>query len=185
MQDLAAQKKQLRSRCFSAVKAMTPDEKQVASSRICQQIRCLPEFLNARVVFGFLPLPSEPDITPLFGPDKIWGFSRVPPDHAMEFREMTDLSLAMVGDFKILEPDPEKCPLLSHEEVDLILVPGVAFCPIAGNRLGRGKGHYDRFLEKCLSRTKPPTLVGVCFAVQISQIPVENHDRQMHKILYS
>jgi 5-formyltetrahydrofolate cyclo-ligase len=185
MQDIALQKKQLRRQCFSAVQAMTVDEKRVASNRICQQIQSLPEFVKARVVFGFLPLPSEPDLTPLFGSDKIWGFSRVRFDDTLEFREMTDLSLAIKGDFKIREPNPETCPILLHQEADLILIPGVGFCHESGNRLGRGKGHYDRFLEKCLTRPQPPTLVGVCFAAQICRIPVENHDRPMDKILYS
>ena len=62
---------------------------------------------------------------------------------------------------------------------ELVLVPGVAF-DAQGNRMGRGKGFYDRWLAAYAEvRT-----VGVCFDVQIvAELPVEPHDRRMDLVV--
>jgi 5-formyltetrahydrofolate cyclo-ligase len=59
-------------------------------------------------------------------------------------------------------------------------VPGLGFGR-DGTRLGRGKGHYDRFLPG-LSSTA--FLCGVCFRCQVSDaLPVESHDVPMDALL--
>lgn len=135
-------------------------------------------------MFAYLPLASEPDLTALFGPEKSWGFARVMTDDEMEFRQVTDLSHTIEGDFKIREPDPELCPVLHPDSVDVVIIPGVGFCEKTGNRLGRGKGHYDRYLGKLLERPEPPLLVGVCFSVQLCEVSAESHDVAMDMVIH-
>lgn len=61
---------------------------------------------------------------------------------------------------------------------DIVIIPGIAFS-IYGERIGYGKGNYDRFLQNT-SALK----VGVCFDFQISQkLPTEDHDIKMDMIL--
>lgn len=81
------------------------------------------------------------------------------------------------GVFGILEPD--KTQLQSSEEkIDLIIIPGVAF-DRHRNRLGRGKGYYDRFL----SSSHAPK-VGICYDFQlINNLPVEPFDKKMDLII--
>jgi 5-formyltetrahydrofolate cyclo-ligase len=62
----------------------------------------------------------------------------------------------------------------------LILVPGLAFDRL-GNRLGRGAGYYDRFLESFFAsypeKRDEITLAGVCHSFQIvERVPVAAHD---------
>ena len=77
----------------------------------------------------------------------------------------------------MLEPPP------AHESVgldpgDLVLVPGVGF-DRAGNRLGRGGGHYDRTFV-----AGGPRLVGVCFQLQlVERVPHDSRDRPMDAIV--
>ncbi|KAI7869366.1 hypothetical protein BDF14DRAFT_356366 [Spinellus fusiger] len=74
--------------------------------------------------------------------------------------------------------------------LDLILVPGVAF-DTAHQRIGHGKGYYDRYIEKCqqwasTSRCSPPTTVALALNEQILQpgiLPIESTDKQLDYIL--
>ena len=63
--------------------------------------------------------------------------------------------------------------------IDLIVVPGVAF-DTKGNRLGRGKGYYDRLLPHIPSAYK----AGICFPFQIvEEVPAESFDILMDEII--
>ena len=67
---------------------------------------------------------------------------------------------------------------MKPESLDLVLVPGVAF-DWKGERLGFGKGYYDRFLTKTSA-----LLVGVAFSAQvIPDVPTESHDVSMNALL--
>lgn len=64
------------------------------------------------------------------------------------------------------------------EALDLIIVPGVAF-DRKNNRLGRGKGYYDRLLS-----TWQIPKIGICFDFQLfDEIPAEPFDRKMNLVI--
>jgi len=82
-----------------------------------------------------------------------------------------------LGQFGIREPDGQ-CPTLSLDQIELVLVPGVAF-DLNGRRLGRGRGIYDRLLMRVRGAT-----CGVAFDEQIiPEIPVEAHDLHVKFVL--
>ena len=67
---------------------------------------------------------------------------------------------------------------ISTDKIDLIIVPGVTFDK-DGNRLGHGKGYYDRILEKL----KVPK-IGLAFEFQIvDKVPSESHDEKLDYII--
>ena len=80
------------------------------------------------------------------------------------------------GSFNIMEPTGDSID--DPAILDLIIVPGVAF-DRHGNRCGRGKGFYDRFLAKTQATT-----IAVCFDCQlVDELPVEPHDVPAHYVV--
>jgi 5-formyltetrahydrofolate cyclo-ligase len=80
----------------------------------------------------------------------------------------------------ILEPKKEYYRLFPPENIDLIIIPGVAF-DLSGNRIGRGFGYYDNFLRKVRSSAK---IVALAFEMQIvRKIPNDKNDIPVHKII--
>jgi 5-formyltetrahydrofolate cyclo-ligase len=148
--------------------------KSTASAFLRDHLRPSPLWTAAEVVYGFAPLGSEPDwLGPDFPEGKVIAFPRTSASR-MAFFVGKDL---LPGPFGAREPagnTPAPPP-------NLILVPGLAF-DRAGNRLGRGGGFYDRFLETLpLPR---PTLCGVCFSCQIAPVvPCETHDARVDFLL--
>jgi len=80
----------------------------------------------------------------------------------------------------ILEPKKEYQRLFPTKNIDLIILPGIAFDPF-GNRVGRGLGYYDNFLKKFSPST---TLTALAFEMQIiNKIPFQENDISVHKII--
>ncbi|SHG29134.1 5-formyltetrahydrofolate cyclo-ligase [Dysgonomonas macrotermitis] len=92
------------------------------------------------------------------------------------FRKVIKDTIYTKSKIGVFEPQGED--FTDYRKVDMVIVPGIAF-DRKGNRLGRGKGYYDRFL----SQIRAPK-VGVCFDFQLlDQIPVAGHDVKMDVIV--
>lgn len=73
------------------------------------------------------------------------------------------------GAYGILEP--REIRTAEESEIDVILVPGLAFDK-RGGRMGFGKGYYDRLLAKTTA-----VKIGLCYDFQLfDKIPTESHD---------
>jgi len=80
----------------------------------------------------------------------------------------------------ILVPKKEYYRLFPPENIDLIIIPGVAF-DLSGNRIGRGFGYYDNFLGKVRPSAK---IIALAFEMQIvKRIPNDKNDIPVHKII--
>lgn len=87
-----------------------------------------------------------------------------------------DESRLELGSFHIEEPTGNDT--VSSDEIELVIVPAVAY-DRRGNRLGRGKGFYDRLLA-----TTKATKIGVGYEFQIvDEIPAEPHDIKMDMVI--
>lgn len=129
----------------------------------------------------FAALRGEVDLSPLVPQfaSRAWLFPRVVGD-AMVFSAVTDPQSQLgVGAFGILEPHPE-LPMFPIERIDGFLCPGLAF-DLAGGRLGRGRGFYDRALKH--ARPEAVKLgVGFSFQVVPNTYP-EPHDIFMNQLI--
>lgn len=98
-------------------------------------------------------------------------------DTEMELRECNGMQDLKEGAFHILEPTGK--PFTRYEEIDVAVIPGMSF-DTSGNRLGRGKGYYDRFLAQHLGIHK----IGICFDFQKREsVPSAKDDIQMDEVL--
>ncbi|EKD27871.1 MAG: hypothetical protein ACD_79C00517G0006 [uncultured bacterium] len=84
------------------------------------------------------------------------------------------------GSYNIPEPK-NSCPVLQDvNKLDFIIVPGIGF-DNSGNRLGRGKGYYDRLLSKLDEKT---VKIGICFDAQIfDSIPNDKSDQRVDYVV--
>ena len=95
----------------------------------------------------------------------------------MELRCYEGPNDLMGGFFNIMEPVGK--PFTQLESIDVAIVPGMGF-DTRGNRLGRGKGYYDRFLARIPSLYK----IGVCFPFQkMPGIPADDNDIMMDEVI--
>jgi 5-formyltetrahydrofolate cyclo-ligase len=170
----------IRQQVLSRRKIFSPAELCQKSFQICHQIEQHDRFVNSRCVMLYYPLPGEVDVTTLIDGyyDKkilllpvISGQDILPtpyngPHHLVR------------GPYGILEPTGECRDNIPPP--DLIIVPGLAF-DRQGNRLGRGKGFYDRFLSQ-----QKGYKIGVCFNFQIfPSLPVEAHDVAVDEVIFA
>jgi 5-formyltetrahydrofolate cyclo-ligase len=178
-------KRETRRELFARIRALRPAERADRSAAIRSWLERDASFQKAEVVFSYLALPGEPDLAPLVAafPGKCWAFSRVTSEDRITFHTMRATAEAVPGSHGILEPDPGKHPEASPLDADLFLVPGVGFDPETGTRLGRGKGHYDRYLSVARNKPLPAELVGVAFSVQWLELTPEEHDIPMDRVV--
>lgn len=95
----------------------------------------------------------------------------------LELRIYTGPEDMATGSYGIEEPTGEL--FTDYATIDFIAVPGVAF-DLKGNRLGRGKGYYDRLLPRIPSAYK----AGICFPFQlVEEVPAESFDIRMDIII--
>lgn len=140
-----------------------------------------PAFNRGNFIALYSPLPSEPDVEPLW--DKVSGpfcYPRVA-DGSMQFVHVEKIEHLITSPWhpQIREHGLAEARVVSPAEIGAILVPGLAFTK-RGHRLGRGGGYYDRYLAALPATSFK---VGVCFAMQlVESMPMEAHDRQMDAI---
>ncbi len=100
--------------------------------------------------------------------DKIDGLRKIVPYEIMDIERDV-----IPGTLGILEPKKDRAKIINPEEIDVVIVPGVAF-DLYKNRVGYGAGLYDRFLE---SVNTSCTKIGIAFEFQVyDAVPVEEHD---------
>jgi 5-formyltetrahydrofolate cyclo-ligase len=161
---------------ISAIR-IRPEEREEASSAIHDRIMRLKEWQDAETVLLYAPLPDEPDVERLFDQSKRICFPRFKVDRDYQSAIVETVQDLVVGKFGIKEPPP-KANEVGGSSIDITLVPGLAFDEDC-NRLGRGRGFYDRWLPQ-LSGVK----IGIGFDHQlIGAVPNEPHDHQLDMVV--
>ena len=86
-----------------------------------------------------------------------------------------------VGTWGIREPRPDRCARVDPDNIDFVLVPGLAF-DARGGRLGYGGGFYDRLLASILS-TRTWLVAGAFESQRVERLPLDEHDVPMDVVV--
>jgi len=180
-------KKELRKQILAKRGQIPSEIRQVKSKLIVERLVQLPVYQQAQALFTFVPFGHEVDIRPLIDQAIMDGKVVAVPYTDTIRKEMTiylfeGWEQLISGVYGILEPVPAHAKKILPGQLDLIIVPGVAFDQ-SGGRLGYGGGFYDRFLTNYYTANCPP-LVAPCFSEQMTdQIPLEKHDFRVNLVI--
>lgn len=167
----------LRARVRDARHALSHAYRERSSAEACARAAALPEVAAARAVLAYVATAEELDPAPLLAALRARGarvaLPRVDRPGVLDLHWAEEDAALEPGPFGILEPSPQ-APRASLEEIDVVIVPGVAF-DAEGGRLGYGGGFYDRLLAALPPAT---AAVGIAFDEQVLEaLPAEPHDR--------
>ena len=174
----------LRQQIKNSLIQLSPDERQQKSRVACENLSATDEFRQARAVMLFLSLPHEIDTTfalqsafteekTVLVPKMIWEDSKIIPVR------LPALDAECEQDRYGLRV-PVHDEHISAGEIDLVVVPGLAF-DAQGRRLGRGGGFYDRFLAQSDLRA---WTCGFAFQEQlVPEIPTDANDRPVDMLV--
>lgn len=171
---MSISKQQLRRVVLQRLKAAAiADPAQLRSARLREKLSPLLQG-EARCVAIYAPLPHEVNLLPLLHeyPQHHFAFPRCLAARRLEFCLVRHVESDLIpGAMNIPEPAPHT-PVISPGEIDILIVPGVAFTT-AGVRLGYGGGYYDRFIPKC----SHARVLALAFTEQLEpDLPTEPHD---------
>ena len=183
--DLAEKKNRIREQAHANRRAQP--QKDELSRQIVAKFMELPEYQAAETVMFYVDVRAEVRTRYDLEAALASGKRIVVPyclDGELELFHLESMEELELGMYKILEPRSElrECheKHLEPRDLDLIMVPGVAFDQ-EGGRTGHGKGYYDKLLEHARSDTP---LVALAFECQMfDAIPMQEHDIYMDKVI--
>ena len=168
---LRAEYKQLRAE-------MSEQTRRDRDSRICSAITALASYRFANTVLMYAPTENEIDVSAIalhaVGAGKRIAYPVCnTAEHTMEFKLVDHPSQLVKGSYSIPEP-PADAPTVSDLADTICLVPGLVFDK-NGDRVGYGKGYYDRFLS-----TYRQTKLGIVYSDFIlERVPRGRFDRHV------
>jgi len=183
---ITSSKKAARKHMLAVRDALGHDARKQFSAAITEKLFALPEFGSARTVAAYVSFGSEFDsaavVASVLGNGKRLLLPRIErARRLMIFHVVTDAQDGLIpGPWGIREPDPGRCARTDLEDVDLMLVPGLAFTKHC-ERLGYGGGFYDSAIESL-----PPHAlkVAAAFSAQIvDTLDAEPHDRRVDMVV--
>jgi 5-formyltetrahydrofolate cyclo-ligase len=181
--DVALTKRLLRSKILLRLKRQKEEDRSYKSNKVKHKLLRTHEFKKAKIVMFYIALSGEVNTEEMIKIAKRLGKIVAVPvcrrigisikpcilDGHGELRK---------GPYGVVEPAVERPVRI--RDLDLIIVPGLAFDK-KGDRLGRGKGYYDRFLSRI---PKDTPVVGLAFDFQIlPSVPTVAHDVSVTRVI--
>lgn len=156
------------------VRGLSADERAALEAALAERAR--PFLANARAIGSYVPMGHEVDPGACATQGAVvlpWFASR---DDVMRFRVAG--GPLEPGPFGTMQPRGDAAEAVP----DTLLVPLVA-ADLRGNRIGQGKGHFDRALA-ALRALKPTIAVGLAWDVQVlDTLPADSWDQRLDAVI--
>ena len=173
----------IRSRIAKQRDSLTEKEALEKSALIAEKALGLQELQNARNIACYLSFRNEAETRPLM--ESLWSSGKsvfVPvvsgKRNELQWAKMEANSILSKNRFGI--PEPKTAEFADPQSIDAFIVPGIAFDE-SGNRLGWGKGYYDKFFAQHPTRG---TKIGLAYDFQVlEEIPCDERDQKMDWVL--
>lgn len=179
-------KQSLRERMTLWRDALPATERVARSQAATQRLLAHPAYRRARTLLIFVAFRSEIETQPLIQAALTAGKVVAVPKVERQPKGLLPCRLhafpgpLRAGAYGILEPGDDQTEPVPPGDLDLVVVPGLAF-DRQGRRLGYGGGYYDRLLA---GPAAAALAVGFCFEEQVlSSVPADPHDRPMNLII--
>lgn len=179
-------KSDLRKRILNIRNSMDNKDSYEKSSVIMEKLTAMYIYKKAQVVFVYMDFNNEVETMTLIKRMLLEKKKVVIPytdtvNTVIIPSELKDMDQDLVkSKFGYYEPAPERIVPVKPEELDLVVVPGVVFDKKL-NRIGFGKGYYDRILCRLKKDAKA---VAVAYDFQVlEEVPSEEHDIKMDMII--
>lgn len=174
----AEQRELIRRAVLARRDAILPADREEWGQAIRRRFWTLPDLQGALVLHLSLSIGSEVPTDELIAEARGRGLRVVVPvtlvaDRRLLLSEFPGPDAMVTGPFGIREPRPDRRMPVDVTEVDLLVIPGVAFDP-EGHRLGWGAGFYDRLLAGAQTRVPIVALAYEC--QMVPAIPTQEHD---------
>jgi len=176
-------KRQLRNILLIRLKEQSEQQRERKSKFIERKLLNQEEFIKAKRIMFYLAFEGEVKTENMINKAKELGKEIYVPlcdtkQKALRPCLLRKDSRLIKGPYQTLQPQTKTG--LPLDELDMVIVPALAFDK-NGNRLGRGKGYYDRLLKKISHHTSS---IGLAFDFQIlPTLPIEQNDVPVNKVL--
>ena len=185
MEDIRQLKKKTRKEMINLLESISPVVKKAKDKMIENNLLTLKEYKEARNVMLFASFRNEVDTFPVIKEALKSKQNVVLPrvntdEKELELYLIQDIEELSPGYANIPEPVSVDTRVFPAKDIDLIMMPGLAF-DSKGRRLGYGGGYYDRLLDRLGSK---PDLVAVAYSEQIiNNVPATESDKKVNIIV--
>ncbi|MFA5088728.1 MAG: 5-formyltetrahydrofolate cyclo-ligase [Candidatus Omnitrophota bacterium] len=179
------QKTLIREKILTLLRNQKEEDRVRKSRIILEKMFSLPEFQCSQTILFYASFDGEVDTFEMMKQaqkrDKQIALPIIEEKSIVPRRIQSLASGLEVGPYGVKQPRQESSVALDFRELDLVVVPGLAFDK-ENNRLGRGKGYYDRFLRALPSRISS---IGLAFDFQIlDSLPHhQEHDMPVSRVI--
>jgi len=178
-------KEEIRSKILFKLSKQKEEDRSIKSCLIKEKLFKEPVFKRAKRVMFYIALKGEVETKEMIEAAKRLGKIIAVP---VCMKNRISLRPALLDSFADLKKgpygvsEPVGSRFIALKDLDLVITPGVAFDK-KGNRLGRGKGYYDRFLSKI---PKDTPSIGLAYKLQIlPAVPINSSDVSVKKVLFA
>lgn len=179
-------KKEFRKKVIEERGQQSEDVILEKSKLVFENLMSIPEVIDANTIMAFLDFNKEVQTDMIINHLRSLGKKVLVPITILKTRELIPSEIrdieneVKIGTYGIREPKEEYVRPVDKKDIDLVIVPAVAY-DINGYRLGYGGGFYDRFLETLRDDAKA---IGIAFDLQIfDEVPKEDHDAKLNCIV--